>query len=299
MRSTLAIALLACLNLWSGLCHAAPAPGEAPIRFLLSFDDGPVPAPGVHTRMIQRSLQDNPVMPGIKAVFFMQTEHPVRGGSEAGSAMMRETCEAGHVLAVHSGHVRGHVSHTRMTEDELVRTLDRAKAHIAETCERTATLVRPPNWSYTPHTLDVYGREGLQMVLTDLSANDGKIYGWIVSLRRRIHLHHELELVAEQRAAGKMPVVDGVIPVVATFHDTNLYTAEHAGEYLQILVEEAREIGLPLADKPFYDNAAELTRAASARAELGKWVCDGASRTVSLRERLFGDGSVDSRRDCF
>jgi len=299
MRSLLSSVFLACITLVAGEVHAAPSPSEAPVRFLLSFDDGPTPEPGSHTRLIQRQLKDNPVLPGIKAVFFMQTEHPIRGGSEAGSAMMRETCEGGHVLAVHSGHVRGHVSHTRMSEEELVRTLERAKAHIAETCERPATLVRPPNWSYTPATLDVYRRLGLEMVLTDLSANDGKIYGWIVSLRRRSHLHHELELVAAQRAAGRMPVVDGVIPVVATFHDTNLYTAEHATEYLQILVEEARAIGLPVADKPFYDDTAELTRAASVRAEQAKWVCDGVSRSVSLRDRLFGDGSVDTQRDCF
>ena len=37
-------------------------------------------------------------------------------------------------------------------------------------------------------------------------------------------------------------------------------------EYLHILVEEARDVGLPLADKPFYDNAVDIIAVASLRA---------------------------------
>ena len=60
----------------------------------------------------------------------------------------------------------------------------------------------------------------------------------------------------EKIAAGELPVVGGVIPLVVTFHDTNTYTAHHMQEYLRILTEEAANVGLVLAPKPFYDDAA-------------------------------------------
>jgi hypothetical protein len=66
-------------------------------------------------------------------------------------------------------------------------------------------------------------------------------------------------------ALGKFPTVDGVIPVVVTFHDLNRYTARHAREYLQILLDSAAATGVRLADKPFYDDHAALEKAALAR----------------------------------
>jgi hypothetical protein len=56
-----------------------------------------------------------------------------------------------------------------------------------------------------------------------------------------------------------------VIPVVVTFHDLNRYTARHAREYLQILLDSAQATGVRLAEKPFYDDTAALQRAAMAR----------------------------------
>jgi hypothetical protein len=59
--------------------------------------------------------------------------------------------------------------------------------------------------------------------------------------------------------------VDGVIPVVVTFHDINRYTAWHLKEYLQILMDSARINGVPVAQQPFYTDRATLQRAAMAR----------------------------------
>ncbi len=56
-----------------------------------------------------------------------------------------------------------------------------------------------------------------------------------------------------------------MIPVVVTFHDLNRYTARHAREYLQILVDSANQTGVRLSAKPFYDDSAQLQRAAMAR----------------------------------
>lgn len=75
----------------------------------------------------------------------------------------------------------------------------------------------------------------------------------------------QLSEVREQIAHGEFPVVDGVIPVVVTFHDLNRYTARHTREYLQILLDSAAVTGVPLADQPFYVDHAALEKAALAR----------------------------------
>ena len=57
-----------------------------------------------------------------------------------------------------------------------------------------------------------------------------------------------------------------MIPVVIGMHDINRFTASHLREYLTLLVEESRALGIPLADKPFYDELASLQQAALRRA---------------------------------
>ena len=105
----------------------------------------------------------------------------------------------------------------------------------------------------------------MHVLLTDLSANDGKIWGFNASPRRRANMLRQLSEVRERIALGELPTVDGVIPVVVTFHDLNRYTARHAREYLQILLDSAQATGVKTAQKPFYDDQAELQRAAMAR----------------------------------
>jgi peptidoglycan/xylan/chitin deacetylase (PgdA/CDA1 family) len=242
-------------------------PNAYPARFLLSFDDGPSTwEPYNPTRAILETLAANPVQPGIKAVFFLQTRDARAGGSEAGMALMRREHAEGHVLAVHSGSPRGHIDHRLLPDAELDRTLADAKADIAAITGAPPDLVRPPFWNYDARTLAAYARAGLHMLLTDVSANDGVIYFWNISLRRRSHIRNTLAEIREQIAAGALPVVGGAIPVVVTFHDINTYTAHHMEEYLRILTEEAADVGLVLAPKPFYDDAASIERAARLRA---------------------------------
>jgi hypothetical protein len=125
--------------------------------------------------------------------------------------------------------------------------------------------VRPPFWNYDKRTFAAYQQHGLHVLLTDLSANDGKIWGFNASPRRRAHFLRTMSEVRERIARGELPVVDGVIPVVVTFHDLNRYTARHTREYLQILLDSAQATGVKTAEKPFYDDTAALQRAAMAR----------------------------------
>lgn len=271
------------------VAHADPAATPIPpVRFILTFDDGPSLWRSAPTARIVQQLQDNPVTPNIKAVFFVQTAHPAHGGSPAGQALERQSCQQGHLLGVHSGSPRGHIPHPLMSPEELLQSLQQGIRDIEAQCGTQAGVVRPPDWEFNDSTLATYRQAGLAMLQTDVSANDGKIYGWNISLRRRSHMHDALAVVLRAWQAGKLPVVEGVTPVIAAFHDVNPYTATHMTEYLQILVEESKNVGLPLDATPFYTNTEQLRAATLARANGPGYVCDGASRSVTLRERLFG-----------
>lgn len=238
---------------------------QAPIRFLLTFDDGPS-ASGYNnpSRSVMADLAKNPVLPGIKAVFFLQTEASRSGGNPRGHKTMEREYAAGHVLAFHTA-TAFHTNHRWLNDAELERTLTQGAADIASITGASPALVRPPFWNYDKRTFAAYQRHGMHVLLTDLSANDGKIWGFNGSPRRRANLYRQLSVVRERIALGELPTVDGVIQVVVTFHDINRYTARHMQEYLQILMDSARINGMKTAAEPFYTEHAALERAALAR----------------------------------
>lgn len=251
-------------------CTSAPSPQHRPdvepIRFLLSFDDGPSASLGVNpTQQILDALDDNPIQPGIKALFFVQTRAMGAGGSLQGQALLRRQQRDGHLLGFHTA-TPGHANHRFLSPVELEQSLKDGVADLSAISGATPRLVRPPFWNYDERTFAAYQAHGLRLLLTDLSANDGKTWGINGSLRRRSNLREQLARAAEQIHAGALPVVDGVIPLVVTFHDLNPYTARHMREYLQILLDVADDVGLATYAKPFYDQRAPLERAALKRA---------------------------------
>ncbi|QYM70150.1 polysaccharide deacetylase family protein [Pseudomonas sp. So3.2b] len=238
---------------------------QAPIRFLLTFDDGPSASGYANpSRLVLESLANNPVQPGIKAIFFLQTEAWRSGGSPRGRKTMEREHAAGHILAFHTA-TRWHSNHRLLNDEELTQTLSLGAATIASITGAAPNLIRPPFWNYDKRTFAAYQRHGMQILLTDLSANDGKIWGFNASPRRRANLLRQLSLVRERIALGELPTVEGVIPVVVTFHDINRYTARHLQEYLQILMDSAQANGLKTAAEPFYTDRSALERGALAR----------------------------------
>lgn len=264
---TLALSLSGCISAPMTLTPqtAQRLKAEAPIRFLLTYDDGPS-ASGYNnpSRSVVADLAHNPVLPGIKAVFFLQTEAARSGGSSRGRKTMEREYAAGHILAFHTA-TAFHTNHRWLNDAELERTLTEGAADIASITGTPPVLVRPPFWNYDKRTFAAYQRHGMQVLLTDLSANDGKIWGFNGSPRRRANLYRQLSLVRERIALGELPTVDGVIPVVVTFHDINRYTARHMQEYLQILMDSAQINGLNTAVEPFYTDTTQLQQAALAR----------------------------------
>lgn len=249
---------------------------QAPVRFLLTFDDGPSASSLWNpSATVLDSLKDNPLQPGIKAVFFVQTRAPRAGNSDIGRAIMRREHDEGHIIAFHTA-THWHTNHRLLDPQELEESLTNGTADIAAISGAPPTLLRPPFWNYDKRTFAAYQQHGLHVLLTDLSANDGKIWGFNASPRRRANMLRQLSEVRERIALGELPTVDGVIPVVVTFHDLNRYTARHTREYLQILLDSAAATGMRLADKPFYDDHAALEKAALAR------TVENSSEAVSL-----------------
>lgn len=273
----LIVALVYALIVATGLsgCIGSPIPltpqteqrlqASAPIRFLLTFDDGPSASGWANpSRAVLQVLANNPYQPGIKAVFFVQTRAPRAGGSPRGRKTMEREHAAGHILGFHTA-TPWHTNHRSLTPPVLEQTLSLGSNDIASITGTLPTLVRPPFWNYDKRTFAAYQRHDLHILLTDLSANDGKVWGITASPRRRSNLVRQLSEVRERIARGELPTVDGVIPVVVTFHDLNRYTARHMEEYLGILLDSARETHVPTAPQPFYQDQAALQRAAMAR----------------------------------
>lgn len=228
-------------------------------RFLLTFDDGP----HANTASILEELARNPVQEEIKTIFFVQTRHAEGGGSRLGRALLRREHAEGHVLGLHTGTAE-HVSHTSLSPGELDRSLSDGMEDLRTITRERTVFVRPPYWRFNSATLEGYTRNGLHMVLSDAKAYDGVDWGFHIF--RRWNFRSQLHRIFRRMRNGDIPADEGTASIVVTFHDTNTYTASHLTEYLDLLVEEAERVGLPLNNKPFYDSAPEITRTALRRA---------------------------------
>jgi len=247
---------------------AQPALGRVrPVRFLLTFDDGPYGQERDNpTESILDSLAANTVQSGIKAIFFLQTRNSDGGATERGRGLMRREQAEGHLLALHDGSTWGHRSHRNVADAALEKSIADGIGDLVPISGGKVSLLRPPYWAYDARTLAVYQRHALNVLLTDISANDGKDWGFKASPRRYAHMAREMAHVHARIVRDELPVVAEVIPVVVAFHDTNTYTAAHMQEYFAMLVEAAKQEGMPVDAEPFYTRHDELERAALVRA---------------------------------
>ncbi len=248
---------------YSTQLHAHTTP--PPIRFLVTFDDGPSGSINRNpTELILDVLERNTVQPGIKAIFFVETRATSRGGNVMGQFLMRRQHADGHLLAFHTS-TPSHSNHRLMKPEELELSLRDGIDDLTAVSGAAPQLVRPPFWNYDARTLASYHRYGLKMLLTDLSANDGVIWGINWNWRKRDDLLQHLRSTKISWASGKIPSIDGITPIVVTFHDINTRTARNIEAYLKILLQLAQELDIPVAAKPFYDNRTELENAALIR----------------------------------
>ncbi len=253
--------------------YGAAQTSPVPIRFLLTFDDGP--AANIYnnsTEQVLDVLAHNTVQPGIKAIFFTQTRAVNGGGTAIGRKLMQREWSEGHLLAFHTATPR-HSNHRYLTDQELAETLQTGISDLTGITGVAPQLVRPPFWNYDLRTFTAYQQAGLHMLLTDLSANDGKIWGVNFSFHKHSNLLKMLTDFKPHWLAGELPVVDGAVPVIVTFHDVNTYTSNHIEVYLQILLQVASELDMPTTREPFYNQRDAIERAALART-----ISDGSHR---------------------
>jgi peptidoglycan/xylan/chitin deacetylase (PgdA/CDA1 family) len=268
MALILLASLLAFGSVTGGCASPPPTARDsfpAAVRFLLTFDDGPDARRSFNSTLrILQDLERNGVQPRVKAIFFVQTRSPDGGGTDHGRAVLQREHAEGHLIGLHSGTRRGHVSHISMSPEELDESLRDGVGDIRTITGQPPLLVRPPYWWFTPETLAQYRQAGLHMVLSDIKAYDGVDWGMHIFRRQNIRL--QLSRLRDRPAVHALPVVAGRVPIVVTFHDTNDYTATHLEEYLRLLLEEARSLGLPVDEKPFYDDASAILAVALQRA---------------------------------
>jgi len=263
----LAGALAGCRGLpaLSGVAAGPPA-SPLPVRFLLSFDDGPSGAADDNTTArILETLARNRWQRHIKAIFFIQTRHPAGGATEIGRALIARLHREGHQIGLHTASARGHINHTQMPLAELDRTLDDGIEDIRRHTGDVPRFLRPPYWAYNAATVARYEAHGLTMLLDDVSLGDGKVHGYTSNPQARSRIRANLRRSARQIEAGDLPALDGYLPLVVTMHDTNPTTAQHLEDYLGMLIEEARAAGLTVDKTPFVAPGSEIVRVANLR----------------------------------
>jgi hypothetical protein len=170
------------------------------------------------------------------------------------------------LLGVHSGTVRGHIDHRKMSDAELLESLRDGRADLDQ-YGGASSIVRPPFWGFNASSLATYETAGVHMLLTDLRARDGLFHWYQVDPESGGRLHRDFAHFQKRLLSGAIQSVDGVVPVVVTFHDTNTYTAEKMAVYLATLLEIGKRAGMRIADPPFYADRAALLKAARSRAK--------------------------------
>ena len=240
---------------------------QLPVRFLITFDDGPSAARGNNSSaLILDTLARNRWQNDIKAIFFVQTRHRNGGGTVHGGQLMQRMLGDGHILGLHTSSSRGHINHTRMPLSELESDLKVGIEDIRELSGDAPHFIRPPFWSFNADTLSLYEAHGLSMLLDDISLGDGKARGVTSNPNVRERMRVDLRKAARRIRQGSIPALGGYIPLVITMHDTNPTTARDLENYLGMLIEEAHYAGLVVHLQPFVSPGEELTQVANLRA---------------------------------
>ena len=240
---------------------STPEPGEPPspdtkedlLEVVLTFDDGPhVEEWGQgrnYTEKVVERLKANVIQKDIKAVFFVQTHAPGRGGTTMGREIIAAVAKRGHVIGIHTGSSVDHASHRKRVvarpfdvngnglidrgdgANGLEGDMIQAKARISELTGSIPAYVRPTYGERNHAVRAAYERQALKMILWDIDSGDNTGSPPVDTVNRSIH-----EGIERCIAAGKSELI-------ILFHDINSRTAENLEEYLANLCIAARRLG--------------------------------------------------------
>lgn len=239
---------------------AEPSPAETTANVLevvLTFDDGPhVEEWGRdrnYTEKVIRTLKENLIQKDVKAVFFVQTHAPGRGGTPVGREIIAAVAKQGHVIAIHTGSFVDHASHRKRAAARpfdvngngtidggdgasgLESDMIQAKVRIYGLTGRVPAYVRPTYGERNETVKAVYERQALGMILWDIDSGDNTGSPPVDTVNQNIH-----EGIERCLAAGKSQLV-------ILFHDINSRTAENLEEYLANICIAARRLGKTVA----------------------------------------------------
>ena len=210
----------------------------APVRILLTFDDGP------HGDALGGDNRTEKVLDALrrkraKAVFFIQTHAPSRLGTPNGARVASQIHAEGHILAVHSGGFVDHRCHKwRCTQPaDMTGTINgldsdmmRARLAIREITGRDPGFVRATYGYTNSDCMEVYARNGLKHVYWDLPSNDHNK----TASRESVQAHLQTEM---RRLAT------GPVDLICLFHDINKVTAEHTADFIDAIAAAVRVTG--------------------------------------------------------
>lgn len=223
------------------------------LEVVVTFDDGPhVEEWGRgrnHTEKVIKRLEDNVIRKDIKAVFFVQTHAPGRGGTTSGREIIAAVAKRGHVIGIHTGSFADHASHRKRAiarpfdvngngvidrgdgANGLESDMIQAKARISDLTGHIPAYVRPTYGERNDAVRAVYERQALKMILWDIDSGDNTGSPPVDSVNQNIH-----EGIERCIATGKSELI-------ILFHDINSRTAENLEEYLANVCIAARKLG--------------------------------------------------------
>jgi peptidoglycan/xylan/chitin deacetylase (PgdA/CDA1 family) len=210
----------------------------APVRILLTFDDGP------HDGALGGNNRTEKVLDALKhkrakAAFFIQTHVPYRLASSNGAAIASRIHAEGHVLAIHTGGFVDHRCHKwRCAQpadmDGAINGLDsdmvRAKAAIKNIVGTNPRFVRATYGYTNADCIEVYSRNSLKHIYWDLVSSDDRKNATAASV--------QAHLAAEMRRLSTGPV-----DLICLLHDINEVTAEHVVEFIDTIAASVRANG--------------------------------------------------------
>jgi len=256
---------------------AHPVAQTVPI--VLTFDDGPH-AVGSYakndTRMILRTLQNNPTKRLIHGAFFVQTHcgRMGNGVTSPGSLAVRDAYRAGNVIGIHTGSRGDHIRHTirvrQPAEDVdgngiidpgdgpngLSSDMIRAKRRLTGLTGTPILYVRPVQGVTDSKVLAVYAAQKLSYIRWNVDSHDN--YPPRPSPERVKGYLHEGVTYALNGWHKKSLII--------LFHDINGKTATHLPEYIAAIDHAVRKTGrIPefttsreAVEKVFRENAEPL-----------------------------------------
>ncbi len=210
----------------------------APVRILLTFDDGP------HGDLLGGNNRTEKVLDALrhkrtKAAFFIQTHAPCRLASPNGSRMATRIHAEGHVLAIHTGSFIDHRCHKwRCTQppdiigatNGLDSDMIRAKAAIKTIVGIDPKFVRA-TYGYTDaNCMEVYFQNRLKHVYWDLVSGDDSANATGGSVCTRL-------AVETKRLATK------ALDLIYLLHDIRQVTAEQLTDFIDAIADSVHANG--------------------------------------------------------